>query len=188
MRAPRPPLGIKALVTAVALFLMPASVLCQEDFGFMPKGGKTLLLELTSKPAELREIGSARRNEAEWHEFIAGRKTSMTERDVNELAAYLAINMPVPEDALAKAQDSAALAAALPADGRDLAWNQCQSCHSLFSGYLMQNRDAQGWRSIFLSPFHRQIKMTAQERETFARYAAFSMPMKVEDVPADLRF
>lgn len=187
MRVPRP-LGIKALVTAVALFLMPASVLCQEDFGFMPKGGKILLLELTSKPAELREIGSARRNEAEWHEFIAGRKTSMTERDVNELAAYLAINMPVPEEALAKAQDSAALAAALPADGRDLAWNQCQSCHSLFSGYLMQNRDAQGWRSIFLSPFHRQIKMTAQERETFARYAAFSMPMKAEDVPADLRF
>ncbi len=52
----------------------------------------------------------------------------------------------------------------------------------------MQNRDAQGWRSIFLSPFHRQIKMAAQERETFARYAAFNMPMKAEDVPADLRF
>ncbi len=182
------PLGIKTLVTAVALFLMPASVFCQEDFGFMPKGGKTLLLELTAKPAELREIGSARRSEAEWREFIAKHKTSMTERDVNELAAYLAINMPVPEDALAKAQDSAALAAALPADGRELAWNQCQSCHSLFSGYLMQNRDAQGWRSIFLSPFHRNIKMTEQERETFARYAAFSMPTKAEDVPADLRF
>ncbi len=182
------PLGIKTLVTAVALFLMPASVFCQEDFGFMPKGGKTLLLELTAKPAELREIGSARRSEAEWREFIAKHKTSMTERDVNELTAYLAINMPVPEEALAKAQDSAALAAALPADGQELAWNQCQSCHSLFSGYLMQNRDAQGWRSIFLSPFHRQIKMTTQERETFARYAAFSMPMKAEDVPADLRF
>ncbi len=92
------PLGIKTLVTAVALLLMPASAFCQEDFGFMPKGSKTLLLELTSKPAELREIGSARRSEAEWREFIVKHKTSMTERDVNELAAYLAINMPVPED------------------------------------------------------------------------------------------
>ncbi len=182
------PLGIKTLVTAVALLLMPASVFCQEDFGFMPKGSKTLLLELTSKPAELRDIGSARRSEAEWREFIAKHKASMTERDVNELAAYLAINTPVPEGALPDAQDAAALAAAFPADGRELAWNQCQSCHSLFSGYLMQSRDPQGWRSIFLSPFHRNIKMTAQERETFARYAAFSMPMKVEDVPADLRF
>ncbi len=182
------PLGIKTLVTAVALFLMPASVFCQEDFGFMPKGGKTLLLELTAKPAELREIGSARRSEAEWREFIAKHKTSMTERDVNELAAYLAINMPVAEDALAKAQDSAALAAAFPPDGRELAWNQCQSCHSFFSGYLMQNRDVQGWRSVFLSPFHRNIKMTEQERETFARYSTISMPMKAENVPADLRF
>ena len=58
----------------------------------------------------------------------------------------------------------------------------------MFSGYLMQNRDAQGWRSIFLSPFHRNIKMTEQERETFARYSAISMPMKAENVPADLRF
>ena len=182
------PLGIKTLVTAVALLLMPASVFCQEDFGFMPKGGKTLLLELTSKPAELRDIGSARRSEAEWREFIAKHEASMTERDVNELAAYLAINTPVPEGALPDAQDAATLAAAFPADGRELAWNQCQSCHSLFSGYLMQSRDPQGWRSIFLSPFHRNIKMTAQERETFARYAAFSMPMKAEDVPADLRF
>jgi len=182
------PLGIKTLVTAVALLLMPASVFCQEDFGFMPKGGKTLLLELTSKPAELRDIGSARRSEAEWREFIAKHEASMTERDVNELAAYLAINTPVPEGALPDAQDAAALGAAFPADGRELAWNQCQSCHSLFSGYLMQSRDPQGWRSIFLSPFHRNIKMTAQERETFARYAAFSMPMKAEDVPADLRF
>ena len=183
------PLGIKTLVTAVALFLMPASVFCQEDFGFMPKGGKTLLLELTAKPAELREIGSARRSEAEWREFIATHKTAaMTERDVNELAAYLAINMPVANDVPAKAQDSAALAEAFPPDGRELAWKHCQSCHSFFSGYLMQNRDVQGWRSVFLSPFHRNIKMTEQERETFARYSTISMPMKAENVPADLRF
>ena len=180
--------GIALLVALAALVLAPAPAFAQEDFGFMPKGGKALLFELTAKPAELREIGVARRSEAEWREFVAARKTAMTERDVNELAAYLAINLPVANDVLAKAQDSAALAAALPPDGRELAWDHCQFCHSFFSGYLMQNRDVRGWRSIFLSPFHRNIKMTEQERETFARYSAFSMPMKAEDVPADLRF
>jgi hypothetical protein len=155
----------------------------------MPKGGKTLLLELTAKPAELREIGAARHSEAEWREFVAARKTAaMTERDVNELAAYLAINMPVANDVPAKAPDSAALAEAFPPDGRELAWEHCQFCHSFFSGYLMQSRDVQGWRSVFLSPFHRNIKMTEQERETFARYSTISMPMKAENVPADLRF
>jgi hypothetical protein len=41
---------------------------------------------------------------------------------------------------------------------------------------------------VFLSPFHRNIKMSEKERETFARYSAVSMPMKAEDVPPDLRF
>jgi hypothetical protein len=76
----------------------------------------------------------------------------------------------------------------LPRDGRDLAWEQCQSCHSLFAGYLTQSRAAVGWRNMFLSPFHRQLKMTPQEREEFARYSEINMPMKVEDVPPDLRF
>ena len=41
---------------------------------------------------------------------------------------------------------------------------------------------------MFQSPFHRELKMTAQEREELARYSAINMPMKIEDVPPDLRF
>ena len=59
-----------------------------------------------------------------------------------------------------------------------------RTCHSLFAGYLMQDRELQGWRNIFLSPFHREMKMSPQEREEFARYSALNMPMKIEDVPA----
>ncbi len=176
-------LALAALVVALA----PART--QEDFGFMPKGGKTLLLELTaSNPGELREIGAARHNEAEWRELISARAKALSPRDANELSAYLAINMPLPEGALGPTPSAGDAEKALPADGRELAWYQCQSCHSLYTGYLMQDRDAQGWRSIFLSPFHRGIKMTTRERETFARYSAFSMPMKSENVPADLRY
>jgi hypothetical protein len=92
--------------------------------------------------------------------------------------------MPMPDEAVKRGN----LASALPSDGRDLAWGGCQNCHSLFASHLTQKRNVQGWRNMFLSPFHRELKMTAQEREEFARYSALNMPMKIEDVPQDLRF
>ena len=154
-----------------------------EDPEFMPKGGRTLLLQLLGAPAdvaELRSLAQARRTEPEWRDFAAARGKALTDRERATLAAYLAVNMPLP--------DPDKPAATLPPDGRELAWNQCQNCHSLFAGYLTQSRDVQGWRNVFLSPFHRELKMSPQEREEFSRYSAINMPMKIEDVPEDLRF
>jgi hypothetical protein len=152
-----------------------------EDYNFMPKGGKTLLLELVgASSAQLRSIAQDKRSEAQWREFANAQKKPMTEKERTTLAAYLAVNMPLP----APVQG----AAALPSDGRELAWEQCQSCHSLFAGYLTQGRGAQGWRNMFMSPFHRGLKMTPQEREEFSRYSEINMPMRIEDVPPDLRF
>ena len=168
-------------VLAIAVFALVQAA--GEDNAFMPKGGRALLLDLLGVPpdqVELRAIAQARRTEPEWRDFIAARKNALTERELATLTAYLAVNMPLP----APVQG----AAALPSDGRELAWEQCQSCHSLFAGYLTQGRGAQGWRNMFLSPFHRELKMNPQEREEFARYSALNMPMKIEDVPQDLRF
>jgi hypothetical protein len=152
-----------------------------EDFNFMPKGGRALLLELVgTSRAQLRTIAADKRSEAQWREFVDAQKKPMAERERATLAAYLAVNMPL-SDPLADAK-------ALPRDGRDLAWEECQSCHSLFTSHLTQSRAAVGWRNMFLSPFHRQMKMSAQEREEFARYSEINMPMKVEDVPPELRF
>jgi len=53
---------------------------------------------------------------------------------------------------------------------------------------LLYSDSVQGWLNTFQTPFHREIEMTAQQRETFARYSAINMPMKVEDVPPELRF
>ena len=172
-------------VLAVAIFALAQAA--GEDNAFMPKGGRALLLDLLGAPvklAELRSIAQARRTEPEWRDFLAARKQAMTERELATLAAYLAVNMPLPVDTV-KRDD---LASALPPDGRDLAWNGCQNCHSLFAGYLTHDRELQGWRNIFLSPFHRELKMSPQEREEFARYSALNMPMKIDDVPQDLRF
>lgn len=181
----------RRLLIVVSLLAVGGSpAMAQEDETFMPKGGKTLFLELKDGPraAELREIGSLARTEAEWRNYLAERHKQLSEREASELAAYLAVNFPLPEGAVAQAESQSDVASALPPDGRELAWTQCQFCHSLFSGYLMQQRDVQGWRSVFLSPFHRNLKMTARQRETFARYSAINMPMKPADVPAALRY
>ena len=163
----------------------------QEDFGFMPKGGKTLLIEFLGSPPDqdqLRDIAQARRGEEEWREALADRTAAFSERERLTLAAYVAVNMPLPEDILAEAETPDKLAAALPRDGRELAWFECQFCHSLFTSHLTQDREVQAWLNMFQSPFHRELKMTEQEREEFARYSAINMPMKIEDVPPDLRF
>lgn len=178
-----------AAIGALLAGLTPA--LSQLDFGFMPKGGKTLLLEFLGAPAdraELRKIAETRRSEAEWREALAARAKQLGERERRTLAAYLAVNMPLANGAVQEAEKKGDLAAALPRDGRELAWNECQFCHSLFSSHLTQDRDIQAWLNMFQSPFHRELKMTAQERDEFARYSAINMPMKIEDVPKGLRF
>ncbi len=180
--------GLLAIVGALVLVVAQAA---GEDYGFMPKGGKTLLLELLG-PApnaqEFRTIALARRGEAQWREFVAARAKSMPERQLATLSAYLAVNLPVPEQAVDDAIKRNDPAAALPPDGRELAWNQCQFCHSLFTSHLTQEREVQAWRNMFESPFHRELKMSPQQREEFARYSALNMPMKIDDVPRELRF
>lgn len=184
------PLALLALGAAIAALagLGAAARAADVDENFMPKGGRTLLLELLGPQptaAEIRGFVAVKYTEPQWAEWLAQRATKASERERATLAAYLSVNMPL---AAAKPPTAAELRTALPPDGRDLAWRQCQFCHSLFSSHLTQARDVQGWRNMFLSPFHREMKMTPQQREEFARYSALNMPMKPDDVPADLRF
>lgn len=179
------------LAATLAILAGQPETLAQETFDFMPKGGKTLLIELLGSPvdtAELRLIAGSRRSEGEWGEFLAARKEPMGDSELRTLAAYLAANMPLETGALDEAEQQGDMIAALPPDGRELAWNYCQFCHSLFTSHLTQDRDVQGWLGMFQSPFHREIEMSPRERETFARYSAINMPMRIEDVPEDLRF
>lgn len=177
----------RLLVAFAGALVLLAAQAAGEDPGFMPKGGRALLLEMVGPPpdlGELRRIAQARRTEVEWRAFAAARAKALSDRELDTLAAYLAVNLPLPAE-LAQRSD---LAQALPADGRDLAWSQCQFCHSLFTSHLVQDREAQGWRNMFQAPFHREMKMSPQEREEFARYSAINMPMKIDDVPPELRF
>lgn len=176
----------RTLLAAVAvLAAMAIPVAAQLTSDFMPAGGKAILAKLlggTADAGKLREFTGTKHDEDAWRKDIEARGAGLSEREVATLSAYLAVNMPLEESR----RDGPI--STLPQDGRDLAWFGCQSCHSLFTSYLTQDRDVQGWRGMFESPFHRELKMSPTERETFARYSAINMPMKFEDVPEDLRF
>ncbi|MDW7712002.1 MAG: hypothetical protein SCH98_16170 [Deferrisomatales bacterium] len=184
---------IAAAFAALLLGMAPGPAAAQLDYAFMPKGGKALLLEVLSGAGaglSFEEMLSARRTEDEWRELLAPWAEGLSVRERQTLAVYLEVNLPVrdPGAVAAKRGDPGALYAALPRDGRELAWHECQFCHSLFTSHLTQDRGVQAWMNMFESPFHREMKMTPQEREEFSRYSAINMPMKMEDVPPDLRF
>ena len=180
---------IASMSVAAAL---AATVLAQTTFDFMPDGGRTLLLDQfgpgSANADLLAQIAGKEQSEADWRTLIADKAPDLKAPEAETLAAYLAINMPLADPAAVGGADRAAIAGALPPDGKRLAMDHCQFCHSFFTGYLVQDRDADGWLSTFKAPFHREIEMSEKERLTFARYSAVNMPMKYEDVPEELRF
>jgi hypothetical protein len=158
---------------------------------FMPAGGKTLLLGVLEKKQSnslFTELAGPKRSTAEWSAILSAGQYGLKEKETMTLAAYLSVNMPFEPAKPDLLRPGENLAVMLPPDGRELAWNGCQSCHSFFAGYLTQDRNVEGWQNMFLSPFHREVKMTPQEREELSQYSAINMPMKMDDVPEDLRF
>jgi len=165
-----------ALLLAI---LCAVGVRAQNDpFAFMPDGGRGILgTVFADAEARAWALGQDMTAEA-WQGEIATRAPELGDKPRATLAAYLSVIGPLAEDPSGE----------LPPDGRDIALAQCLSCHSLFTGYLMQRRDRAGWLSTFASPFQRVIEITPEEREIFADYSAINMPMRLEDVPPELRF
>lgn len=178
------------LAAAAALLCATGLVFAQdEQFGFMPPGGRSLLVGILGDAVgeTLAEIAAKDQTAADWRNWVEAQETELNEAALKTLAAYAELNFPVGEDVLQGLAETGD-AGLLPPDGKDLAIAQCQFCHSLFSGYLMHERDEVGWKGTFKAPFHKEIPMTEVERDTFSRYSAFNMPMKFQDVPPELRF
>lgn len=166
----------------LALLVPVGVVLANGDpFAFMPDGGRGSFFAVFAEPQEQRQALAREQSVEDWKIEIAMKAPEMGQREIDTLASYLAAITPLEDE-------TKDVFASLPKDGRDLALNQCQSCHSLFSGYLMQRRDRDGWLSTFASPFHTVIEMTDVEKAIFADYSAINMPMKFDDVPPELRF
>jgi len=174
-------------ILAGALACLPALATAQEDMAFMPDGGKTHLLSIFPEE-DLYDIAMTERTTEEWMTFLDGTSSELTDAQKQTLAEYLELNLPLAEAEYADAKKASNMAMAFPADGKELAIANCQFCHSFFTGYLMQDRDLQGWRNVFVPPFHKELDMNEIERETFSRYSAINMPLKFDEVPPELRF
>jgi hypothetical protein len=171
-----------ALLSLGVIVAIAAGALAQADFGFMPDGGKQTLRRLVAAGRlNLGEIVGRKASEEDWTTALRAAYASLDTETTATLASYLAINLPAPTDGEPSPD-------VLPPDGKQLAIENCQFCHSFFTGYLVHDRDAEGWRAIFKSPFHRELPMTPIQRETFARYSAINMPVPIDKVPEDLRF
>lgn len=160
-----------------------AALAAAPSFDFMPDGGRTTFAQVFAEPQAARQALAANASLEDWTAAIGAAAPGLDARVARTLAGYLAANAPLT--VAAGADDPFA---ALPPDGKELALAQCQSCHSLFTGYLMQRRDDTAWRGTFKSPFHSGIEMTPTEIATFADYSAVNMPLRVQDVPPELRF
>ena len=177
-----------ALGVTAALLLAGAALAQDDSYGFMPPGGRDLIGRIVGDDAaRLAEVAGQDQDRAGWASWAREAAPGMDDTQVETFAAYAALNLPVEEDLLAQIADSGD-PALLPPDGKELAVQQCQFCHSLFSGYLMHDRDETGWKGTFKAPFHTEIPMSETERDTFAAYSALNMPMKMQDVPPELRF
>lgn len=178
-----------ALAASAALVAGACQALAQSDFSFMPDGGHQILVRVVGvSRSELITVISSKHSDAEWAMLLEPNASKLTPQELETLASYLAVNMPVAADELTNVHDLAQISALLPPDGKELAIANCQFCHSFFTGYLAHDRDTEGWRSIFKAPFHKELPMDEKERETFARYSAINMPIPYEKVPEDLRF
>jgi hypothetical protein len=183
-------IGKHRLYAVLAIGIPAASVLAQStDFGFMPSGGRTILSEslLPDDTTGLAEAAMREASVAEWAEWARERNPDLSDVTIETFAGYAALNFPVAEE-VARSIAESGDPELLPRDGKELSIAQCQFCHSLFSGYLMQDRDEVNWKGTFKAPFHAEIPMSEVERDTFAHYSAINMPLKYQDVPPELRF
>ncbi len=160
-----------------------------DDLAFMPPGGKAILSE-NLVPGDAAALAAAAERAAsaeDWAAWARERNPDLSDAAIETFAGYAALNFPVGAD-IARYVGETGDASRLPPDGNELAVAQCQFCHSLFSGYLMQDRDEVSWKGTFKAPFHAEIPMSEVERDTFAHYSAINMPLKYQDVPPELRF
>lgn len=169
----------------------------EQLFEFMPKGGKSLLLRVIRgrPPRQLvLDIATATKTQQQWLAYLPEKSHTIavlagfSENEAHTLAAYLATNMPLSTAQLPNGLDEASWSKVLPPDGKQIALNNCQFCHTVFAFYLTQDRDARGWKGTFEVPFHKEIELTEKEQETFANYSAINMPVPEEKIPYELRF
>jgi mono/diheme cytochrome c family protein len=170
--------------------LLASFVLANETFKFLPDSGRDLLLKVVDdckKCDDLASLATTKRTSEEWKAYFTqkGVLGGLREKQVKELTAYLAINLPLPEGQVPKNPKKLDF---LPKGGKELLMEHCMSCHTVAAPCLVERPEA-GWENLLLRGDHISIseKLKKSEAKTLTSYLAINMPIPEEEIPEDLR-
>jgi len=148
-------------------------------FSFIPPGGRTLLEQaLADGDPSLSESLASARTSTEWLERLSApdSKTGAALDDWGRqtLADYLSYAGPIR--ALTE----------LPADGRDIMLERCQSCH-IITVTVTQARSREAWLATLGRTSHVEIPISEAERNQLADYLAVNAGLPIDVIPPELR-
>lgn len=152
----------------------------QDGFEWLPVGGCTILMSLNR--ADLFDILSSKKTEKEWAVFFAAAK--LPEQQLNTLASYLAIYLPVDPKKLPN-NPKKIDCAKLPIEGRTLVLENCQNCHSI-GPIVMMDKGPVAWLNLMEALTHGEIKLKPKEMEAIAYYLTYNGAIPEEVIPEAL--
>ena len=181
-----------ALIAVVLAGPLPAQ---DEDvFAFIPHGGKTLLTHVLQDASAdtVQALLTSKHTREEWsgylkeHTAAIGALAALSDHEMLTLADYLSFNMPLPEGSVPTDPGKADWTAVLPADGRDLALENCQFCH-IITVVVTQDKTQDAWLGTMNKPSHVEIELSPPQREALASYLVLNGAIPVDLVPEELR-
>lgn len=183
--------GFKAFVAALALALLMVTVGAQNSG--LPAGGNDLLvrvLEACRTCDALAELATMERSQEEWRAYFReqqhedetlpedeGALAELSDAEIATLTAYLALHLPLDDEALGEYTD----AQALPLGGRELLRRHCTGCHSLAVSVLPDWQTREAWTDLLEDANHRGIGLSERQVTELAAYLALN-PIAPEDV------
>lgn len=187
-------LGMAGFAMALAFTAQPGAQ-TEDVFAFIPPGGRTLLTDVMQHgvaAAEARSLLSGRHDRDGWLAWLQQHSATLSglkglgEHELATLSGYLAFALPLPADRIPADPAAADWTSILPADGRDLALNYCQSCH-IITVVVTQDRMREHWLGTLNKPSHVEIKLTPAQRGELADYLVVNGGIPIDDVPEELR-
>ena len=170
------------LIVILALFLFLAGGLEEgfEGYEWMTEGGCQILTSLNR--SDLLTLATTNKTEEEWEKFFAD--TELTEEQVKTLAAYLALQMPVPKNKLPP-NVKELTCDVLPYDGQMVVLKVCQNCHGL-GQVVLQEKDLTAWYIQIGARSHNEIELDEKDSQLIVTYLSINMPVSEETIPKAL--
>ncbi len=191
---------LPALVASAALLAVPSRA-AEDEFKFMPKGGRDLFVEVLAACTDCNDIiafAAKQGGQEAWLKYFSAKQSrqksdpkkgalaGLSDKQTQVLLTYLAVNTPLSKENLPRDTKGASWTAALPPDGRQLALEKCMGCHSL-GVTVLNEADYRGWSMIMRKSDHVVIRMKEKEIETLKQYLSIITPMSENEVPKQLR-